>query len=103
MSNIWKVFVVILRIVRNIEIAKHIQQLCGRIPRAYTCTHTSLHFKKKAANHSRQKKKIRGTSKKPLLLLEQWVREILAFERLANIFQEKKVGIAQAIFFCFFD
>jgi hypothetical protein len=92
MSNIWKVFVVILRIVRNIEIAKHIQQLCGRIPRAYTCTHNSLHFNK-ILQHSRPqtKAKIRRPSKKLLLLLDQWVREILAFERLANILQEKKV------------
>jgi len=61
-------------------------------------------LQKKTANHSRQQKKnIRGTSKKPFLLLEQWVREILAFERLANMCQEKRFGITQAIFFCIFD
>jgi hypothetical protein len=58
-------------------------------------------LQKKAANTQEATKssKIRRPLKNCILLLDQWVREILAFERLANIFQEKKVGIAQAIFF----
>ena len=57
--------------------------------------------KKNGKPQQAKQKKIRGTSKKPLLLVEQWVREILAFERLANMCQEKRFGITQAIFFAF--
>ncbi len=69
----------------------------------YMHTHFVALQKKKRQTTAGKKKKIRGTSKKPLLLLEQWVREILAFERLANMCQEKRFGITQAIFFCIFD
>ena len=66
-------------------------------------THFVALQKKSGKPQQAKKKKIRGTSKKPILLLEQWVREILAFERLANMCQEKRFGITQAIFFCIFD
>ena len=57
---------------------------------AHTLRCTSTNFCKHTAGH-KKKAKIRRPSKKLLLLLDQWVRETLAFERLANIRQEKKV------------
>ena len=60
----------------------------------------------KIGKHTHQAKKNKKSADPPkncILLLDPWVREILAFERLANILQEKKVGIAKAICFCFFD
>ena len=56
-STVWKIFVVILRIVRNTEITRHIQQLCGRIPRAYTCTHTLRCTSQTINKHTHQAKK----------------------------------------------
>jgi len=65
-------------------------------------THFVALHKKSANTHIRQNKiKNPQTPQKLHLLLDQWVREILAFERLANMLQEKKVWDHPGDFFAF--
>ena len=53
--------------------------------------------------HTHQAKNIKNpqTPQKRILLFDQWVREILAFERLANMLQEKMVWGHLGVFFAF--
>jgi hypothetical protein len=67
-----EIFVAIVRIARNSEHRKEMQKLCGRIPRAYTCSYlfalqefwqsTAGHLKNKSGNES---------SQNPLLLIQK--------------------------------
>jgi hypothetical protein len=86
LQNAWEILVAIPRIARTIENRRNMQKLCGRIPRALTCTHLfALQiFWQSTAGFSKKQAKKSEILQKSASFNPSGLREIMHFGRLVT-------------------